>query len=68
MWKHHDQGELDLFSQYLQERLSFYSETKDHLGRSLLHLATEQDNFVFARCLLSAGFNPNTAENCGELH
>ena len=65
MWKHHDQGELDLFSQYLQERLSFLSETKDHLGRSLLHLATEQDNFVFARCLLSAGFNPNTTENCG---
>ena len=37
----------------------------DHLGRTLLHVACEHENFNFASCLLQAGINPNAKEMCG---
>ena len=38
---------------------------KDHLGRSLLHAAVEQQNVKLVQCLLHAGVNPNSKEACG---
>ena len=36
----------------------------DHLRRTLLHVACEQENFNLASCLLQAGVNPNAKEIC----
>ena len=38
---------------------------KDHLGRSFLHAAVEQQNVKLVQCLLHAGVNPNSKEACG---
>ena len=38
---------------------------RDHLGRSILHAAVEQQNVNLVECLLHAGFNPNVKEKCG---
>jgi ankyrin repeat protein len=38
---------------------------RDHLGRSLLHMAVEQQNVNLVHCLLHAGVNPNLKEMCG---
>ena len=38
---------------------------KDHLGRTLLHIAVEQLNSNFVECLFHVGFNPNATEKCG---
>ena len=37
----------------------------DHLGRSLLHAAVEQQNFKLVECLLHSGVNQNLKEACG---
>ena len=38
---------------------------KDHLGRSILHAAVEQQNVKLVQCLLHSGVNPNLKEACG---
>lgn len=38
---------------------------RDHLGRSLLHVAVEQQNVKLVQCLLHSGVNPNLKETCG---
>ncbi|CAB4020812.1 BRCA1-associated RING domain 1 [Paramuricea clavata] len=38
---------------------------RDHLGRSILHIAVEKQNINLVDCLLHAGFNPNVKETCG---
>ena len=38
---------------------------KDHLGRTLFHVACEQENFNLTSCLLQAGVNRNAKEICG---
>ena len=38
---------------------------RDHLGRTMLHAAVEQQNVTLVNCLIRAGFNPNVKEKCG---
>ena len=38
---------------------------KDHLRRSLLHVAVEQGNENFAKCLVDMGLDVNCREGCG---
>ena len=38
---------------------------KDHLGRSLLHVAVEQGHESFAKCLVDMGLEVNYREGCG---
>lgn len=40
-------------------------DVRDHLGRTLLHMAVEQGNYDLACCLMQAGCNPNAKEMCG---
>ena len=65
MWKYNDKGKSDLFISYLREKAEILDTCTDHLGRSLLHFAVEQDNYIFVHFLLSAGLNPNKIEHCG---
>ena len=66
MWKYYDQKRIDQFVHDLREKYSSdILEVTDHLGRSLLHVAVEQGNHLFAECILSAGFSPNIKEKCG---
>ena len=37
----------------------------DHLGRTILHAAVEQQNVTLVNCLIRAGFNPDVKEKCG---
>ena len=65
LWKLHDQGKIDDYIKYLEDKLSIFPECRDHLGRTLLHCAVEKDNSLFSQCLMTAGFNPNVTEHCG---
>ena len=56
-----DQLLLDLRSNEEKEHM----QVKDHSGRSLLHVAVEQNNFNLAEALLSVALNPSAKENCG---
>ena len=38
---------------------------KDHLERTFLHVAVEQLDINFVKCLTHAGFNPNAKAKCG---
>ena len=40
-------------------------KVKDHLQRSLLHIAVEKGNNVLAKTLVNAGFDINCKEGCG---
>ena len=64
-WKMSEKGQLENYQNYLSEQKEFLGSLKDHLGRTLLHVAVEHDNLSFADYLLSAGFNPNIKEYCG---
>ena len=41
------------------------NDTRDHLGRIILHAAVEQQNVTLVNCLIREGFNPNVKEKCG---
>ena len=40
-------------------------EQRDHLKRSVLHVAVEKGNGPLAKCLIYSGFNVNLKEGCG---
>ena len=65
LWKYHDKGQIDMYVEYLKTKQETLLTCRDHLQRTLLHFAIEQDNLPFAECLMSAGLNPNAAEQCG---
>ena len=58
-------SDREIYQSYLSEQKEFLGSLRDHLGRTLLHVAVEHDNLSFADYLLSAGFNPNIKEYCG---
>ena len=66
-WKMSEKGQLENYQNDLSEQKEFLGslDLRDHLGRTLLHVAVEHDNLSFADYLLSAGFNPNVKEYCG---
>ena len=49
----------------VQELSNINLDVRDHLGRTLLHMAVEQGNFDLICCLMPAGCNPNAKEMCG---
>ena len=66
MWKCSDNGNIAEFLRYLDESRSMI-DIRDHLGRSLLHVAVGPGHYSFAKCLLHAGFDPNCKEHCGAI-
>ena len=65
LWKYHDKGQIDMYVEYLKTKREALLTCRDHLQRTFLHFAVEQDNLPFAECLMSAGLNPNAIEQCG---
>ena len=55
----------DSVRRVIQDLLNVNLDVREHLGRSLLHLAVEQGNYDFVCCLMQAGCNPNVKEMCG---
>lgn len=55
----------DSVERVIQDLRSLNLDVRDHLGRTLLHLAVEQGNYDLACCLLQVGCNPNAKEMCG---
>ena len=49
----------------LQEQTNKLNNTKDHYGRTPLHVAVELKNITLVKVLLSAGVNVNAKEGCG---
>ena len=64
MWKFHQPDCLDEFILHLCNRKDTYSVT-DHLGRTITHVAVEQNHELLLECILAAGYNPNIKEHCG---
>ena len=61
-WKQREEGKLDDF---VRELLSYHLlNVSDHLGRSSLHVAVENNNYFLAEMLLISGFFPNIKEYC----
>jgi hypothetical protein len=49
----------------LSEQSDVFGNMRDHLGRTFLHEAVEQQNTIFVECMLGIGCNPNSKEACG---
>ena len=64
MYKHAENNKLNEFVESLLN-IDHILSVKDHLGRSLLHVAVEEEDKLFFECIFSAGFNPNATEHCG---
>ena len=58
--------ESDTLGRFLKEMAEKpnIQTARDHLGRTLLHVAVEKLNIDFVRCLVHAGCNPNAREKC----
>ena len=62
-WKQREEGKPDDF---VRELSSYHLlNVSDHLGRSLLHVAVENNNYFLTEMLLISGFFPNIKEYCG---
>ena len=59
--------ETDTIERFLKEmeEKAYIRDMKDHLGRTFLHIAVEEQNINFVQCLIHGGFNPNAKEKCG---
>jgi hypothetical protein len=64
LWNAIQTNDVDRFIKEVAENDHFRS-VRDHLGRSLLHVAVEQQNINLVDCLIHAGVNPNVKELCG---
>jgi signal recognition particle GTPase len=58
LWHSIQADTVDRFVNELSENI-IVKNVCDHLGRSILHAAVEQQNVNLVECLLHAGFNPN---------
>ena len=66
MWRMSELGRIDqLLLDLRSNEEKEHMQVKDHFGRSLLHVAVEQNNFNLVEVLLSVGLNPNAKEHCG---
>ena len=67
MWNAFQAGDENSFHDFLvtirQDQDALL--VKDHLGRSLVHCAVENDNKTLLKCLLNTGCDPNDLEGCG---
>ena len=68
VWKMSEKGQLEIYQNYLSEQKEFLGSLRDHLGRTLLHVAVEHDNLSFADYLLTAGFNPDIKSTVVQCH
>jgi ankyrin repeat protein len=59
--------ESDRLEQFLKELAEkpYIQNVRDHLGRTLLHVAVEKLNINFVRCMINVGCNPNARGKCG---
>ena len=59
--------EGDRFERFVKELAEkpYIHNARDHLGRTLLHVAVEKLNINFVRRLCNVGFNPNARGKCG---
>ena len=64
LWNSIQSDTLEKFVKELSEKTQL-RDLRDHLGRSILHVAVEKQNINLVDCLLHAGFNPNVKERCG---
>ncbi len=64
LWNSIQSDTLERFVKELSENTQV-RDLRDHLGRSILHVAVEKQNINLVDCLLHAGFNPNVKERCG---
>ena len=59
--------ESDRLERFLKELAEkpYIQNARDHLGRTLLHVAVEKLNINFVRCMINVGCNPNARGKCG---
>ena len=69
MWRAVHNSDSSAFEQFLHEmdekRCEWDTSVTDHLGRTIIHAAVEENNETLVRTLLHVGFDVNSLEGCG---